>query len=236
MTKVEYILSRIKQKLHKLDSKDFDNIQPTFMLAAYNESRLDWLRRNLIGTNISKSGDEGSKRRMEDFTQIMKLPQNLVVAKKEGYYLSQKLNDDFFAFKRLELKGTSNCCEGSIKMICYLVGESNVDIYLRDSDLSPNLEWGETFCTMNDNRLKIYTGDDFTIEDVKITYYRFPNIVEKANVYCLEKDLMSTTNVDCEFKKDLVSLFIDETVSSLAGDIESVAQNQLKQNKVETNN
>jgi hypothetical protein len=234
--KIDYIIKRIQEKLNKLDSKDYDNIQKNIIITAYNESRLDWLRRNLIGTNSQKHGDEGSKRRMEDFTQILKLPQDIVLSKKDGYYISQKLPDDYFAFKRLEFDAKSNCCDGTLKMICYLVGESNVDIYLRDSDLQPNFEWGETFATMVDNRLKVYTNNSFTIENPKLTYYRFPIIVEKNGVYSLEKEIISTTDVGCEFKKDLVTLFIDETVSSIAGDIESVSQYQIKQNKVETNN
>jgi len=36
--------------------------------------------------------------------------------------------------------------------------------------------------------------------------------------------LQSPVNIECEFKDDIIELLIDETVSILAGDIESTSQ------------
>lgn len=234
--RVNYILHQVRSKLNKLDSGDFDNIPDTKIITAYNEGRLDWLRRNLVGSNLQKAGDEGTKRRMDDFKPILTLPMPLTFAKKEGYYISQKLPENYFQFKKVDLHAISSCCEGKLKMICYLVGESNTDTYLRSSDQSPSFEWGETFCVLEDDRLKIYTNDEFEIEDLKLIYYRFPKSVEKQGVLNLETGNISTQTVDCEFRKDLVSLFIKETCSLLGGNIESFNAAQNNTNQVETNN
>lgn len=234
--RVNYILHQTRNKLGKGDSGDYDNIPDNKIITSYNEARLDWLRRNLVGSNLQKAGDEATKRRLDDFNQILTLPVPLTFAKKDGYYITQKLPENYFEFKRVDLYAKSNCCEGSLKMICYLVGESNVDTYLRTSDMSPSFEWGETFCVLEDGRLKVYTNDEFEIESLSLIYYRFPKPVEKQGVMNMETGNFSTQTVDCEFKKDLVSLFIKETCSILAGNIESFNAAQNNANQTETNN
>ena len=232
----DYIIQQARYKLNKQDRKDFDNFTETQILTAYNEGRIKWLRRNLSGMNLKKEGDEASKRRMTDYSPITTLPKDLTIAKKDGYYLSQKLFGDYFEFRRLQLVAANKCCENSRNMVCYLVGESNVDLYLRSENEKPSWEWGETFCTMNDQRLVIYTNDEFEIESAKLIYYRFPEPVTKVGVFNFELDANATTTVNCIFKKDLGELFILETVKILGGNIESMVPNQLSANQVEENN
>jgi hypothetical protein len=235
-TPVEKILYLVKEKLNKLDSQDFDNLPDVKIISAYNEGRINWLRKNLSGLNVLKAGDESTKKRLDDFNEILTLPTDLTVAKKDGYYLSQKLFSDYFEFKRIEFDAKSKCCEKPLKMMCFLVGESNADLYLRDEFKQPNFNWGHTFCTLEDFRLKIYTNDEFDIENVKLTYYRFPKNVEKVGVLNLDTQAYSTSNFDCEFKTDLGILFIKEAASLIAGPLEMYNQSQLNDNQNEKTN
>jgi hypothetical protein len=43
------LLIKLKQRLNKLDSKDFDNIQCWQFVEAFNKAQLEWCRRNLHG-------------------------------------------------------------------------------------------------------------------------------------------------------------------------------------------
>ena len=45
---------KIKQRLNKLDSSDYDNIMPWQIIEAFNKGQSNWCRRNLVGTNVSK--------------------------------------------------------------------------------------------------------------------------------------------------------------------------------------
>ena len=240
--KPNYIIQQAKYKLNKLDSKDFDNIPDTVILTAYNEGRIKWLRRNLSGTNNSKSGDESTKIRLDDFNQILGSPVHLNLAEKDGYYISQKLTsltNEYFQFKRLDnLKGRNNCCKNEMSMVAYLVGESDIPMYLQTSDKCPSFEWGQVLCTLADNRLKIYTDNKFKLntENVNLIYYRFPKPVMKAGVVDLETEQVSSVDVPCEFKKDLGLLFIEEAVSILASNLELYNQAQVNSQEVEKNN
>ena len=48
--------------------------------------------------------------------------------------------------------------------------------------------------------------------------------------------LISTVNVNCEFKDDLVEVILDDTASLIAGDIENVYQQQRGMQAAERNN
>ena len=49
---------KIKQRINKLDSSDYDNIMPWQIIEAFNKAQSNWCRRNLVGANMTKIGDE----------------------------------------------------------------------------------------------------------------------------------------------------------------------------------
>ena len=62
---------KLKQRLNKLDSNDYDNIEPWQLCEAYNKAAVEWSRRQLHGGNIYKEGDEYSKRRIDDMQVLL---------------------------------------------------------------------------------------------------------------------------------------------------------------------
>ena len=57
---------KIKQRLNKLDSQDYDNLECWQIVEAFNKGQVNWCRRNLHGLNVKQEGDEQSKRRIDD--------------------------------------------------------------------------------------------------------------------------------------------------------------------------
>ena len=76
---------KIKQRLNKLDSQDYDNIECWQIVEAFNKAQVEWARRQLHGMNIMKEGDEGSTRRKDDL-QVLLDRQALNLTDKEYYY------------------------------------------------------------------------------------------------------------------------------------------------------
>jgi len=225
---------KVKQRINKLASNDYDNIMPWQIVEAFNKGQVAWCRRNLMGTNMTKTGDEASKRRIDDL-QVLLSDKPLQMVKKDLYFKSPTLPADYFEWKRLSVKAKKDCCENR-QMMVYLAEEANVDELLRDYNKKPNFEWAETFATVLGNKIKVYTNNDFELESAILTYYRQPRRIQIPGVSDPYTGLISTTNVECEFKDDLVELFIDECVKILAGDLEDVTANQIADNSVETNN
>lgn len=227
---------KIKQRLNKLASNDYDNIECWQVVEAFNKGVVAWCRRQLHGSNVKQTGDEQSKRRIDDL-QVILTEEPIVLQKKDKYYETVNvLPDNYFEWKRVSVKVSTECCDDSRNMVVYLAEEGNVDELLRDKMKQPNFEWAETFCTLKDNRLRIYTNNEFEVEEARLSYYRQPRRIQITGCVDPYTQQQSTVDVECEFKDDIIELFIDEAAKILAGDIESMNQQQTATQQVEGNN
>lgn len=224
---------KIMNRLNKLSSFDYDNIQRWQIIEAFNKGTVDWCRRQLHGTNLSKTGDEQTKRRIDDL-QILLQNATPTLTKKDLFY-SFDVPTNYFEYKRVSLDATTECCK-SKNFVVYLVEEENIDIYLRDPLKNPNFEWRETFCTMLGNKVKVFTNDNFEIAEVQFTFYKQPQRIEFAGTSNPYTGIVSPIDIESEFKDDVVEVLIDECVKILTADIESYNRNQLSEQSVESNN
>ena len=225
---------KVKQRMNKLASNDYDNIMDWQIVEAFNKGMVDWCRRQIQGTNLTKTGNESTVRRVDDL-QVLITTLPMQFGKKDGYYASNSFPKEYFQWKRISAKMKADCCDLRPAMI-YLAEEGNVDELLRDVNKNPNFQWAETFCTLGNNVIKIYTDNKFDLEDIVLTYYRQPRriqILGTVNPYTTEPSL---EEVECEFKEDVIELLIDECVKIITGDIESITSNQLAEQSVEQNN
>lgn len=230
------ILLKVEERLNKLSSNDYDNIEKWKIIEAFNKGVSDWCRRQLHGTNAHKTGDEQSKRRIDDL-QVLLRKKSLEMEKEDCYFGSSNWPKDYFEYKRVSFTGTTECCEKS-KFVTYLVEEANIDILLRDELKKPNYPWGETLITLMNNTVKVWTNNEFEIKDAALTYYKQPTRIEIQGVSNPYSDdgAVSIADVECEFKDDIIELFIDESVKILAGDIEYLSSMQVAEKSVESNN
>tara|TARA_R110002020_G_scaffold23658_5_gene78621 strand:- start:2354 stop:3061 length:708 start_codon:yes stop_codon:yes gene_type:complete len=227
---------KIKQRLNKLASLDYDNIECWQIVEAFNKAQVVWCRRQLHGMNQMREGDEQSKRRIDDL-QILLKESSVSMSKRDLYHeTSAVLPGDYFEWKRITGKAKNDCCTDPRNMVIYLAEEGNVDELLRDKSKQPNFEWGETFCTLKGNRVRIYTNNEFEIPEATLSYYKQPIRIEIAGCVDPYTQVESLVNIDCEFKDDIIELFIDEAAKILAGDIESFNQQQTASSQVEGNN
>lgn len=226
---------KVKQRLNKLASNDYDNIEPWKISEAFNKGMLSWVRRNLHGTNMLKEGDEGSTKRIDDL-QILLTDYKIPMFSKDGYYESNALPENYMSWKRVTPKAIKGCCTEPRKMKTYLVPEADIDLINDDEHKRPSFEWSETVCTLIGNKLRVHTNNLFQVTDTNLLYYRFPVFIQFLGSVDPYTGLPSTSNVECEFKNDLVEVLIDECVKILAGDIESITQQDIASGSVETNN
>ena len=105
------ILLKVKQRLNKLDSKDYDNIQPWQIVEAFNKGQVDWCRRNLHGLNIVKEGDEQSTRRIDDLQSLLVTTPILPLTDRSFYYETNDLPSNYLQWKRISAKAVTDCCK-----------------------------------------------------------------------------------------------------------------------------
>ncbi len=226
---------KLKQRLNKLASNDYDNLENWQIIEAFNKAQVEWVRRMLHGNNLYKEGDELSKRRIDDL-QILLTELPLVGTTNDQYFQTTNFPPaDYLEYKRVSTNAITECCPDPRSMTVYLGEEANVDLYLRDLLKRPDFDWGETFLTMINNTIRIYVRD-FTLVNPVLTYYRQPVLIEFAGVTNPYTGTVSPTDVISEFKDDIVELILDDTASLIAGDTENFNQMQREQQSAERNN
>ena len=215
---------KVKERINKLASNDYDNIECWQIVEAFNKAQIEWVRRQIRGGNIYQDGDEQSGRRIDDLQRIL-LQVPIPIQDRGIYYDTvSELPDNYLEYKRIDVKASSECCEDPRPMTVYLAEEDNRAQLLRDEMKKPSFEWATTFSTLIDNRARIFTNNEFKLEEAQLTYYRFHVYIQVLNCTDPYTGQVSTADVESEFKDDIVELLIDETVSILAGDIESGGQ------------
>jgi len=227
------LVIKVKQRLNKLDSQDYDNIECWQVVEAFNKAQVEWIRRQLHGINIVKEGDEQSTRRIDDL-QLLLGTINVPFVKSDISSYSN-LPDNYLQWKRVDVMAKKGCCDDR-RMSVYLAEEGNLNQLLFDNAKKPSFEWAETFATLKDNKVNVYTNNEFDISKGTITYYRQPTRIEVQGCIDPYTGVVTATDVECEFKDDIIELLVDEAVSILAGDIESGNQFSRGTDTAERNN
>lgn len=226
---------KIKQRLNKLSSYDYDNIEPWQVVEAFNKVQLEWVRDQLGGSNTRKEGDEQSKRRIDDL-QILLTTIPMQGTSTTSFYESTPLPANYLEFKRVNATATHCDCTDPRSIKVDLAEEANAEHYLRDPHTSPSWEWAESFCTLQANRCRIYTLQRFDITGATLTYYRLPRHLLIAGVTDPSTGELSSADVTCEFKDDITELLVDLTASQLAGDLENFQQLMRTKQQAESHN
>jgi hypothetical protein len=223
---------KIKQRLNKLDSFDYDNLTCWQIAEAFNKAQIEWTRRQIYGYNIRKEGAEQSSGLVDDLQRLMK-HEALLMNEKTIYY-DVDIPSDYLHYVRIDVFGKTECCPER-RITVYEVEESNISIILNSDDKKPSFEWAETVSTIMDNRVKVYTNGDFKINECHLIYFRKPREVQFNG--CIDINTGSTFTADqtCEFNDDIAEIICDNAAMILAGDIESVTQYQREQQSIQTN-
>ena len=128
------ITIKMKQRLNKLDSQDYDNITCWQVVESFNKAQVEWARRQLHGINVVKEGDEQSTRRKDDLQKLL-IKEPVSTVKKDLYYQGD-VPQDYLQWKRVDVYASSDCCDKR-RMTVYLAEEGNLNQLLRDKSKQP---------------------------------------------------------------------------------------------------
>jgi hypothetical protein len=215
---------KIKQRLNKLASNDYDNLECWQIVEAFNKAQIQWVRRQIIGMNAEKQGSEQTTRNIDDLQCLLtEIPVDL--AQRNLYMETGELPANYLQYKRINANAKKDCCENPAEItITYLAEEQNIPVLLQDYLRKPSFEWGETFCTIVGDKIRIYNNNEFDIVNASLMYYRDPVKIQIQGCTDPYTLVVSQTDVECEFQENIIEILIDNAVKVLAGDIESMNQ------------
>lgn len=62
---------KIQQRLNKLASQDYDNIECWQIVEAFNKAQIEWVRRQIMGRNLGQAGAEQTVRKIDDLQNLL---------------------------------------------------------------------------------------------------------------------------------------------------------------------
>jgi hypothetical protein len=232
----EELQIKVKERLNKLASLDYDNFECWQIAEAFNKAQLEWFRRQINGVNALQSGEGSTKVNYDD---IQKLIKNVSITgtdysnQNPPQFQCDPIPGDYLYYSSLYVMAKSDCCPER-NIIVYIVDKADLYVILRDENKKPSFDWGETVAIISDDKFTIYTGNEFTITSINLTYYRKPVPVSFNGCVDITTGL-TTTDVPCEFKDDIAEILVDNAVAILAADIESFNQYTRATNSVQIN-
>ena len=211
------------ERLNKLASFDYDNIECWQIAEAFNKAQREWFRRQVHGINVRKQSTEQSTALIDDIQKFIK-SQDLKGTNKKLFFETEQIPGDYAHFIRLSSYADAVNCKNR-EVTVYLAEEANADVLLTDVLKGPSFEWAETFTTMYFDRFKVYTNDKFKVTKAVLYYYRKPADISFDG--CVNPSTgQSSTEQICELRDDVVEIIIDEAVAILAGDMDNFNQYQ----------
>jgi hypothetical protein len=157
-------LIKIRLRLNKLHSSDYDNIPDWVAMEAINKAAGEWVRRQIHGINQTQEGDEETRVKIDDLQYLLK-PEKLGGVNKKDYFESKALPLDYMDYKSLYPIVTKGQCI-KVPLHTTLVEEANVSDYLNDWAMQPSFDWNQTFHTLVGNKIRVYTNSDFHVNEV----------------------------------------------------------------------
>lgn len=198
---IEEVYDRFIIKINK--NAQTDNIQCDRgrFVELYNENKNKWLEWTL------------EKRNEDDirYAQVLLNTSKEITSsiKKEN---SQEfsLPEDYFDLVNVNARASSDCCERE-KIDLYEVKAENIDLELQDEFNKPSFDFRESLYQIASDKVIVYI-DDFTIDKILLSYYKYPTKIELKNPEDPESGFKSGINILLDDK------VIDRIVSMCASD------------------
>lgn len=231
------IILKIKERVNKLSSDDFDNLPCWTILEAFNKFQYEWCRTQTRGVNMLREGDEQSISKIDDLSQLL-VPVNLTWTDKGIYFQTSEAlwPENYLRYKRLQVDVKNGCCEESKRLTVYLAEEANVDVLLDDVARRPNYAWGESFVTITGKKLNLYHAHQFSVVSSSMIYYRQPVRVQMTGCADVYNNAVPDQDVHCEFAPDIAEILCSGAAMVLDGDIENYNGAMRLRKDVDNNN
>ena len=216
MIKVDELLYEFELRINQLDRQDNQNIFLENKLIHLNNAQISWVKSKLNPNNIYKIGYEGMRKRIDDL-QVLKVNNKKLTLRlgNNKKYLNYEASldiEDYMFYQAAYLEASKGSCNNTISV--NLIKEGQVSVLYYNENYQPSYFWMETIATIGNNTLYVYYTEDFSIDNVYLTYLRKPKKIDKEGY--VNFDGTDSVNQDCELPEYAKSDILDIAVGYAA--------------------
>ena len=242
MIPVDSLLYKIDQKLNKLSTNEYQQINLEDKILALNEAQIKLIKQKVDGFGtVSGLGLDAFKKRYEDIQKLIEnyedhaldLTLTNPLLHQWTAYVDTLVPKYMFYIDSYFLANKGRCTDRIIYINKELVKHGDITVLINNTHYRPSFEYQETFNNINSNQISVYTDGTFTPTKLYLSYLRYPKYIDKEGYITINGDPSITQ--DCELQTYLEDELLDITVQSLAMYTENVSAVQSAQMRIQTN-
>lgn len=240
MIPVESLLYKIDLRLNKVAALEHQIIPLENKILALNEAQLRLVKLKIDPNNPLGLGFDSFKKRYEDL-EILVEPQSehpLTLTEEDTKLnrwsadLSLLSPDYMFYVDSYFIASKGGCKNKIIYVNKDLVKHADIITLLVNTNYKPSFEYEESFCSIGEMKLSIYTDGTFTPDKIYVSYIRYPRRIDYPGY--IKFDGSASTRVDSELPEYLEDELLNLTVQELAMDTENNPAVQYTQTRIQT--
>ena len=211
MIPVEELIYEFKLNLNKMDRQDNVQVPLEDILVFLNQAQLSWVKSKVGENNIFRDGYEGTRKRIDDL-QVLKVDDVSLTLQKttdvlyKGYKADLKTIPNYMMYIMSHVGARKEDCKAGLTVD--LIRQNDLSTLYFDANFSPSFEWRSTFATIGQDNIIVYTDETFEIENLYLTYLRYPKAIDSEGY--IKIDGLDSSKQDCELpyyaKADLLNL------------------------------
>ena len=238
MILIDSLLYEIDQKLNKLSSNYHQEIPLEDKILALNEAQVSLIKNKITGFSpLPGMGLDSFKKRYEDLQNLITLYQKLNISKGDPslneWNSSLPVPNYMFYIDSYIIADKGRCKDRIIWVNRELAKHADIRFLINNVHYSPSFEYQETFNTITDNKISIYTDGTFTPKELHLSFLKYPKYMNKEGYIDLAG--IPSNTVDCELHSYLKEELLNVAVKNLAMYTENAPAVQGAQMRINVN-
>lgn len=242
MIPVKRLLVKLDLKLNKSGTGKGQNVSKYAKIMALREATLRVFKKKISVNNLFQLGFDAFKSRYEELQSFVVSHEELSPVKTEEVYTSYEvdltsLKQKYFMAVEIIAVANRGNCKGRLINIPRITKHSEIQTYIHNIHYGPSFKDQETIAKISGDKLVIYCNDpegDFDLTSVKVSYIRYPAMVDIPGLRYAEGDgSISTDTIDSDFPDILEDELLEMAILELGintGNI-NAAEGALKKSK-----
>lgn len=240
MIPVESLLYKIDLKLNKVAALEHQVIPLENKILSLNEAQLRLIKLKIDPNNPLGLGFDSFKKRYEDLEVLVEpadrhsldLTLRDVNLNRWDASLGDLSPDYMFYIDSYFLASKGPCLNKVIYVNKDLVKHADIITLLTNTNYKPSFEYAESFCSLSDFYISVYSDGTFTPTKLYISYIRYPVEIDYPGY--IKLDGTASAKSDCELPEYLEDELLNLAIQDLAMDTENVPAVQFTQARIQS--
>ena len=240
MIPVESLIYKIDLMLNKVAALEHQVIPLEDKILALNEAQLKLVKLKIDPNNPLGLGFDSFKKRYEDLEVLVESQSDHSLVLEEQDPILNRWSADLtlldpqymFYIDSYFTASRGECKNKTIYVNKDLVKHADVITLLVNTNYKPSFEYEESFCSISNFQLSVYTDGTFTPDKIYVSYLRYPQLIDYPGY--IKFDGTSSVKSDSELPEFLEDELLNLAVQNLAMNTENNPAVQYSQVRIQS--